>query len=112
MLGDGRTFYENGNDGRDTMLAGCQADFREKSFPTMARLSYYKDNYMELQVQYEQEGKWSDCFKVLDVKLPDRFYLGFTAHTGQLNGEIVFDGFYFTVNSFLLSTKIIMILLE
>jgi mannose-binding lectin 2 len=95
MLGDGRTFYENGNDGRDTMLAGCQADFREKSFPTMARLSYYKDNYMELQVQYEQEGKWSDCFKVLDVKLPDRFYLGFTAHTGQLNGETERQDLYF-----------------
>ncbi|CAO3621974.1 unnamed protein product [Cunninghamella echinulata] len=85
MLGDGLLSYDNDKDGRTTELAGCEADFRAKSFPTRARLTFYKNNYLQFEVQWRDEESWDQCFKVSDVKLPNQFYLGFTAHTGDLS---------------------------
>ncbi|KAI9308736.1 legume-like lectin family-domain-containing protein [Cunninghamella echinulata] len=85
MLGDGLLSYDNDKDGRTTELAGCEADFRAKSFPTRARLTFYKNNYLQFEVQWRDEESWDQCFKVPDVKLPNQFYLGFTAHTGDLS---------------------------
>ncbi|KAI8366803.1 legume-like lectin family-domain-containing protein [Radiomyces spectabilis] len=87
MLGNGMQPYDNGKDGRDTELAGCEADFRGKQFPTKGRLTYYKNNYLELQVQWRAEEEWDTCFKVPQVNLPDQIYLGFTAHTGEVVDE-------------------------
>ncbi|KAL0083323.1 legume-like lectin family-domain-containing protein [Phycomyces blakesleeanus] len=92
MLGDGIKSYDSDKDGRPTELGGCEADFRAREIPTKARLTYYKDNYLQLDVQWREENVWEECFKVHDVKLPDQFYLGFTAHTGELtdNHDIVY----------------------
>ncbi|KAG2228033.1 hypothetical protein INT45_012057 [Circinella minor] len=91
MLGDGMKSYENDKDGRTTELAGCEANFRSKSFPTKARLTYYKNNYLQFQMIWREEDEWSECFKVNDVKLPEQIYLGFTAHTGEVtdNHDII-----------------------
>ncbi|KAI9271807.1 legume-like lectin family-domain-containing protein [Phascolomyces articulosus] len=91
MLGDGIQSYQNDKDGRNTELAGCEANFRAKSFPTKARLTYYKNNYLQFQMIWREEDEWSECFKVNNVQLPDQIYLGFTAHTGEVtdNHDIV-----------------------
>ncbi|CAO3579496.1 unnamed protein product [Absidia cylindrospora] len=91
MLGDGMTSYDNDKDGRTTELAGCEAEFRARTFPTRARLTYYKNNYLQLDVIWRNEDTWDQCFKVHDVKLPNQIYLGFSAHTGDLtdNHDIV-----------------------
>jgi lectin, mannose-binding 2 len=61
-------------------------------------LTFYKDNYLRLELQHEKEDEWTECFKVPNVKLPDQVYLGFTAHTGEISGtskvrrRILFSG--------------------
>lgn len=109
MLGDGMTTYNNDKDGSDTELAGCEveiyyivssvfilklyvkADFRGKGFPTRARFTYHKGNYVLLEMLWRQDDQWDVCFKQHDVKLPDQIYLGFSAHTGEVtdNHDIV-----------------------
>ncbi|ORY93383.1 legume-like lectin family-domain-containing protein [Syncephalastrum racemosum] len=91
MLGDGVTSYDNSKDGSTTQLAGCEANFRSKSFPTKAKLTYYKNNYMQLDLIWREEDEWTECFKAGDVKLPEQLYLGFSAHTGEVtdNHDIV-----------------------
>lgn len=64
MLGDGLTSYDNDKDGRTTELAGCEADFRAKTFPTRARLTYFKNNYLRFDVLWRDEDTWDECFKV------------------------------------------------
>ncbi|KAI8065158.1 legume-like lectin family-domain-containing protein [Gongronella butleri] len=85
MLGDGMTPYDNSKDGSNTELAGCEADFRDRNTPTRARLTYYANNYLQMQVQWKDEDTWEECFKVHDVRLPHQPYLGYTAHTGDLS---------------------------
>ncbi|CDS04499.1 hypothetical protein LRAMOSA07180 [Lichtheimia ramosa] len=87
MLGDGMRSYDNDKDGRTTELAGCEANFRSKSFPTKARLTYYKNNYLQFDLIWKEEGQWEECFKVQDVLLPENIYLGFSAHTGELTDD-------------------------
>ncbi|KAJ8661879.1 hypothetical protein O0I10_002210 [Lichtheimia ornata] len=87
MLGDGMKSYDNDKDGRTTELAGCEANFRSKAYPTKARLTYYKNNYLQFDLMWQEEDKWDECFKVQDVQLPENVYLGFTAHTGELTDD-------------------------
>ncbi|KAJ8654469.1 hypothetical protein O0I10_009910 [Lichtheimia ornata] len=91
MLGDGFKSYDNDKDGRTTEFAGCAANFRSKSFPTKAKLTYYKNNYIQLDVMWRDEDEWDQCFKTSDITLPDNIYLGFTAHTGEVtdNHDII-----------------------
>ncbi|KAI8981523.1 lectin family integral membrane [Pilobolus umbonatus] len=85
MLGDGVKSYDNDKDGQSTELAGCESEFRGTSHPVKARIVYYKDNYLQLQMQAGIDGSWRECFKVQSVSLPEVFYLGFSAHTGELS---------------------------
>lgn len=91
MLGDGMTSYDNGKDGSDTELAGCEADFRGRGFPTRAKFTYHKNNFITLELMWRQEDEWDVCFKQHDVQLPEQIYLGFSAHTGEVtdNHDIV-----------------------
>ncbi|KAI8373158.1 legume-like lectin family-domain-containing protein [Radiomyces spectabilis] len=92
MLGNGMAVYENDKDGRTTELVeGCEADFRMKEFPTRGKLTFYRNNYLQLDVMWKEEDVWTQCFKAYKVQLPERMYLGFTAHTGEVtdNHDIV-----------------------
>lgn len=44
-----------------------------------------------MQLDTDNEGRWSTCFYVPDVYLPEGYYLGFSAATGDLadNHDIV-----------------------
>ncbi|BFZ54858.1 hypothetical protein PYCC9005_001895 [Savitreella phatthalungensis] len=86
MLGDGNTVYDKGQDNQNTELAGCSArGLREASFPTKARLTYYKNDFLKLELQYKVENEWEECFTVDDVNIPNVVYLGFTAVTGEIS---------------------------
>ncbi|KAI9471916.1 MAG: legume-like lectin family-domain-containing protein [Benjaminiella poitrasii] len=91
MLGDGVKPYNNDKDGSDDELAGCEADFRIKGFPTRARFTYHKNNYIQLELMWRREDEWDTCFKKHDVNLPEQVYLGFSAHTGEVtdNHDII-----------------------
>ncbi|CAO1631591.1 unnamed protein product [Parajaminaea phylloscopi] len=85
MQGNGVESYRAGKDGASQELAGCSLDVRKAKVATKARLTYIKDVFLELQVQYEEWDKWESCFKLEDVKVPVNPYLGFSALTGDLS---------------------------
>jgi mannose-binding lectin 2 len=91
MLGDGMQSYDNDKDGSTTELAGCEADFRKKGFPTRARLNYHQNNYLQLELVWRNEDEWEECFKQHNVRLPPGLFLGFSAHTGEVtdNHDII-----------------------
>ncbi|KAL2404452.1 L-type lectin-like domain-containing protein [Exophiala dermatitidis] len=91
MLGDGKTTYDAANDGKANELAGCSArGLRAASVPTKAKITYFQDKSLSLQLQYKAADSWIDCFTVeatdqQPLRLPSTVYLGFSAHTGELS---------------------------
>ncbi|ORX86162.1 hypothetical protein K493DRAFT_341674 [Basidiobolus meristosporus CBS 931.73] len=85
MIGDGKTSYENDKDGSNTEAAGCEAEIRDRSFPTKALVTYFRDEFLEVKLQWEAENKWTPCFTVDKVRLPSLVFLGFSAHTGEIS---------------------------
>ncbi|CCO31760.1 L-type lectin-like domain-containing protein C126,08c [Rhizoctonia solani AG-1 IB] len=85
MLGDGKTIYDVGNDGASNELAACSANIRKTDIATKLKLTYFKNEYLNVQLQYKGWDEWTECFTVYDVSLPNTPYLGFTAHTGDIS---------------------------
>lgn len=53
--------------------------------PTKARLTYFQDQYLRLELQYKTEDEWTQCFEIPNFKVPPVAYLGFSAETGELS---------------------------
>lgn len=86
MNGDGNTAYDKDNDGKANEVAGCSArGIRNAHIPTIARMTYFQDQYLRLEIQYKSEGEWTQCFEVQNFKVPPVAYLGFSAETGELS---------------------------
>ncbi|CAG8746708.1 3054_t:CDS:2 [Gigaspora margarita] len=85
MMGDGHTEYDNANDGKANELAGCEADIRGKSVATKARITYYKNTYLEVKLQYKEWDEWEPCFTINNISIPTVAYLGFSALTGDVS---------------------------
>ena len=58
---------------------------RNADFPTKARITYFAEKSLKMEVMYKREDEWTHCFEVPDVKLPSMTYLGLTAETGELS---------------------------
>lgn len=96
MLGDGQTNYDQEHDGKNTELAGCSArGLRDSSVPTKARLTYFQDRSLTLDLQYKAEGQWTECFSLNTIEnkiaIPSVTYLGFSGETGEVtdNHDII-----------------------
>ena len=92
MLGDGETAYDKANDGRANELAGCSArGIRNADFPTKAKITYFQDKELRVELMFKKENEWTPCFDVPNVRLPTTVYMGFSAETGELhdNHEII-----------------------
>lgn len=86
MVGDGQTRYDNANDGKANELASCSArGIRGSHVPTKARLTYFQDRWLKLDLHYKNEGEWTECFNITGVVVPSAAFLGFSAHTGELS---------------------------
>lgn len=87
MVGDGKTSYDKDTDGKNTEFAGCSArGIRNPSVPTKARLTYFQDKSLKLELQYKSEGEWTLCFETEQPPaIPQVAYLGFSAETGELS---------------------------
>ncbi|KAF6838076.1 L-type lectin-like domain-containing protein [Colletotrichum plurivorum] len=87
MYGDGKTPYDKDNDGKGTELAGCSArGIRHASVPTKAKVTYFQDKLLKLELQYKSEGDWTLCFETNEPPaIPQIAYLGFSAETGELS---------------------------
>ncbi|CAN9302432.1 unnamed protein product [Alternaria alternata] len=92
MNGDGNTSYDKDNDGKANEVAGCSArGIRNAQIATKARLTYFQEQFLRLELQYKSEGEWTQCFEIPNFKVPPVAYLGFSAETGELsdNHDIV-----------------------
>jgi mannose-binding lectin 2 len=89
MVGDGQTEYDNANDGKRNEVAGCEADIRNgvrnRDIATKARITYYKNTYLEVKLQYKAWDQWEPCFTIPNVTIPSAAYIGFTALTGEVS---------------------------
>lgn len=59
---------------------------RGANIPTRAKLTYFQENYLQLDLQYKNVDQWVQCFNAPNVTLPQVAYLGFSAHCGELSG--------------------------
>ncbi|CAG8024955.1 unnamed protein product [Penicillium nalgiovense] len=96
MMGDGKTTYDQAHDGKANELAGCSArGLRSAPVPTKARLTYFQDKSLSLELQYKSEDSWTECFNLSaeysNIAIPSVAYLGLSAETGELsdNHDIV-----------------------
>jgi lectin, mannose-binding 2 len=86
MMGDGQTPYDQANDGKANELAGCSArGLRNSDLPTRAKVTYFQDKQLTVDLMYKKEDEWIRCFEVEGVKMPSVAYLGFSAETGELS---------------------------
>ncbi|THC95476.1 hypothetical protein EYZ11_005031 [Aspergillus tanneri] len=86
MMGDGQTTYDQAHDGKANELAGCSArGLRGATIPTKARLTYFQDKSLSLDLQYKSEDTWNNCFTLTapdaNIAIPSVAYLGFSAET-------------------------------
>lgn len=93
MVGDGETTYDKNNDGKANEFMGCSArGIRGAPIPTKARLTYFQDKTLKLELQFKKEDEWMLCFETYQPpSIPSVAYLGFSAETGELsdNHDIV-----------------------
>ncbi|OJD10519.1 hypothetical protein AJ78_08493 [Emergomyces pasteurianus Ep9510] len=91
MLGDGQTAYDQAHDGKSNELDGCSArGLRGASVPTKARITYFQDKSLSVDLQYKSDNSWTPCFTVeaseeRPIKIPTVSYLGISAETGELS---------------------------
>ncbi|PLB39518.1 legume-like lectin family protein [Aspergillus candidus] len=90
MMGDGKSSYDQAHDGKSNELAGCSArGLRGASVPTKARLTYFQDKSLTLDLQYKAENTWTNCFTLTapetNIAIPSVAYLGFSGETGELS---------------------------
>lgn len=86
VLNDGTKEFDHQNDGTTQLTAGCLRDFRNKPFPTRARIEYY-NNVLTLLFHNGMTSNEQDyelCFRAENVILPKNGYFGVSAATGGL----------------------------
>lgn len=86
VINDGTRNFDHQNDGGNQALAGCLRDFRNKPFPTRARIEYYQN---VLTVFFHSgmtnnEQDYEMCLRAENVVLPKSGYFGISAATGGL----------------------------
>ncbi|THH17132.1 hypothetical protein EUX98_g9185 [Antrodiella citrinella] len=92
MKGDGKTAYDMDHDGDANSIGACSANYRRTNVATKLKVTYIKESYLDVKIQYKAWDEWSDCFTVhgADV-LPVAPFLGFSAMTGDVfdNHDII-----------------------
>lgn len=86
-------------DGSTQQLAGCLRDFRNKPFPTRAKIEYY-DNVLTVLFHNgmtNNEQDYEVCLRAENVVLPKNGYFGLSAATGGLADD--HDVIHFLTNS-------------
>ncbi|XP_045483066.1 protein ERGIC-53 isoform X1 [Harmonia axyridis] len=99
VVNDGTKNFDHQNDGTTQAIAGCLRDFRNKPFPTRARIEYYQNILTVLfnNGMTNNEQDYEMCFRAENVYLPKNGYFGVSAATGGLADD--HDVIHFLTNS-------------
>ncbi|KAJ2939350.1 hypothetical protein O0L34_g13446 [Tuta absoluta] len=86
VLNDGNKLFDHKSDGSQQLLSGCLRDFRNKPFPTRARIEYYSNTLTVFfhNGMSNNEQDYELCFRAENVILPKGGYFGLSAATGGL----------------------------
>ncbi|KAF5383507.1 hypothetical protein D9757_006147 [Collybiopsis confluens] len=84
IRGDGQLTYNNGNDGDGQEVGACSANYRRTNVATKLKITYVKDTFLDIKVQYQAWDEWTDCIYVEGISLPQSPFLGFSAMTGDV----------------------------
>jgi mannose-binding lectin 2 len=87
ILGDGKTKYDNDNDGERQALASCTAKVRRIDITTKMRVTYVKSKFLHVELQYKGYEEWTECFTIANITLPNSPFLGVSAQTGDIYDE-------------------------
>lgn len=86
VINDGTRVFDHQSDGMTQAIAGCLRDFRNKPFPTKAKIEYYQNT---LTVMFHNgmtnnEQDYEMCLRAENIILPPNGYFGLSAATGGL----------------------------
>ncbi|XP_056638339.1 protein ERGIC-53 [Diorhabda sublineata] len=86
VLNDGTKQFDHQNDGTTQQLAGCLRDFRNKPYPTRAKIEYYQNTLTVLfnNGMTNNEKDFDMCLRAENIVLPRGGYFGISAATGGL----------------------------
>ncbi|KAJ8379833.1 hypothetical protein SKAU_G00006110 [Synaphobranchus kaupii] len=84
MVGNGSVKYDHERDGRPSELGGCTAILRNPSHDTFILVRYLQ---RRLTIMTDIDGKqdWRDCLDRPGVRLPQGYFFGASAITGDLS---------------------------
>lgn len=99
IVNDGTKKFDHQNDAINQALAGCLRDFRNKPFPTRARIEFYNNVLTILfhSGMTNNEQEYEMCMRAENVFLPKNGYFGISAATGGLADD--HDVFHFLTSS-------------
>ncbi|XP_061398947.1 protein ERGIC-53 [Musca vetustissima] len=99
VLNDGTKQFDHANDGTTQLLSGCLRDFRNKPFPTRARIEYYNNVLTVLfhNGMTNNNDDYEMCLRADGVQLPKNGYFGLSAATGGLADD--HDVYHFLTTS-------------
>lgn len=99
VINDGTKKFDHQNDGLSQAVAGCLRDFRNKPFPTRARIEFYNNILTVLfhSGMTNNEQDYEMCLRAENVILPKYGYFGISSATGGLADD--HDVFHFLTTS-------------
>ncbi|KAJ6631438.1 concanavalin A-like lectin/glucanase domain-containing protein [Mycena sp. CBHHK59/15] len=76
--------YDFGKDGDGQDIGACSANFRRTNVATKVKITYVKDTFLDVKLQYKAWDDWTECFRKEKVTLASAPFLGFSAMTGDV----------------------------
>uniref|UniRef100_A0A3P9MK79 Lectin, mannose-binding 2-like a n=1 Tax=Oryzias latipes TaxID=8090 RepID=A0A3P9MK79_ORYLA len=84
MVGNGSISYDHERDGRPTELGGCNAMVRNLKHDSFLFIRYIRRR-LTVMIDIDGQHEWRDCLDIPGVRLPQGYYFGATAITGDLS---------------------------
>uniref|UniRef100_A0A8C7HQA1 Lectin, mannose-binding 2-like a n=1 Tax=Oncorhynchus kisutch TaxID=8019 RepID=A0A8C7HQA1_ONCKI len=84
MVGNGSISYDHERDGRPTELGGCNAMVRNLNHDTFIFIRYVRRR-LTIMIDIDGQHEWRDCLDIPGVRLPQGYYFGASAVTGDLS---------------------------
>uniref|UniRef100_A0A3Q1J5M2 L-type lectin-like domain-containing protein n=1 Tax=Anabas testudineus TaxID=64144 RepID=A0A3Q1J5M2_ANATE len=84
MVGNGSISYDHERDGRTTELGGCNAMVRNLKHDTFLFIRYIRRR-LTVMIDIDGQHEWRDCLDIPGVRLPQGYYFGASAITGDLS---------------------------